>query len=230
MYRRRSKTRSRIITVAAACCLIAAASTTVYYFATHQKTVPLHDSYRALNDNELPSEEQPPQNNSAAKVANDNTTSVPSLLSIPSIGVDARIVSLDVDKRNRIQAPANIYDVGWYKKSMMPDATDGYVVIDGHLNGASKNGVFRRLQELKQGSKLSVKQANGKLIYFVVRTTKKIPNTEPAEKSLLAPARLGVFELRLITCAGKYDKKSKEYTERLLVTADRTDEQADQTQ
>jgi LPXTG-site transpeptidase (sortase) family protein len=221
MLKKHRPLRSKLVTIVSILLMLSAAGLLVHYYLDNkQHVVTLQDSYRALADNERPSEQVPPLQKAETYGNNDAT---PKSLKIVKLGIESRIVPLAIDAHNRLQAPANIYDVGWVSKTAKPTDTDGYMVLDGHVQGYSNEGVFKHLDNLKKGDEILVMQVDGKVIPFVVSSIKRVSYDEPAPKTLLAPTRVGMFELRIVTCAGTYLKDKKLYSQRLIVTANRDD-------
>ena len=82
-----------------------------------------------------PPSESKPTNSSMAvyQVAPD----LPKYIKIPKLGTSARIKPMSVNNKNELQAPASIYDAGWYNSSARPGdgAGSGAMLIDGHVHG-----------------------------------------------------------------------------------------------
>ncbi|MBV8085940.1 MAG: class F sortase [Chloroflexi bacterium] len=139
-----------------------------------------------------------------------------SRLQIPSIGVDAAVQSLGVDKNGVMDVPSNGTDVGWYTFSAVP-GQPGNAVISGHLDTTtSTRAVFYRLKELKNGDPMSVVE-NGKATNFEVFWTKAWADDTAPLALILGNAPSPT--LTLITCDGTFDRTSKNYSERLVVRA-----------
>ena len=137
-------------------------------------------------------------------------------LQIPSIGVDAPLVTLGVDPDGMMQVPNNGNDVGWYTFSAAP-GTPGNAVLSGHLDTAtSPVAVFTRLKELKQGDALDVVE-DGKKIDYTVFWTKSWPDDTAPLALILGNAPSPT--LTLITCAGAFNRASRNYSDRLVVRA-----------
>ena len=137
-------------------------------------------------------------------------------LEIPSIGVDASIVSLGVNSDGIMQVPDNGKDVGWYTFSAPPGAP-GNAVLSGHLDTAtSPTAVFTRLKDLKQGDALTIAEDGKSIDYRVFWTKAWADDTAPLALILgNAPSPT----LTLITCAGTFDRVSRNYNQRLVVRA-----------
>ena len=139
-----------------------------------------------------------------------------SRLQIPSLGVDAPIITLGVDPDGTMQVPNNGTDVGWYTFSAVPGSA-GNAVISGHLDTAtSKTAVFSRLKDLKLGDPMDIVE-NGKKMDFEVFWTKSWPDDTAPLALILGNAPSPT--LTLITCSGVFDRASRNYSERLVVRA-----------
>lgn len=164
--------------------------------------------------NDLPSE-TPVGNVDGYRVAG----TLPRVISIEKFGVKARTIRLGVKASNQLAAPANIYDAGWYEASSKPGEA-GAMVIDGHVSGPTKPGVFYNLQKLVAGDHIKVENGNGKIYtYKVVKKT-----TYAADKvdmaAALTPVTSGKPGLNLITCAGEIDRATNHYKDRTVVFAE----------
>lgn len=150
-----------------------------------------------------------------AQVASEISRQLPVRLRIPSINVDASIESVGLTAERVMEVPKNSLNVGWYKLGALPGGV-GSAVIDGHVDTENgKAGVFANLYKLKPGDKITVENADGKIITFIV---KKSQTFDPG----LADAVFSNdgIHLNLITCDGIWDGTKKSYSKRLVVFAD----------
>lgn len=170
---------------------------------------------RNNKDPDAPAEDQPSSSDlSSYQVPAKD----PRVLTIDSLSVKARIRKLGVKANNELDAPKNIYDAGWYEGSSRPDEA-GAMLIDGHVQGPTKPGIFMNLSKLKAGDAISVERGDGKTItYHVVKSqTYEAANMDmQVTLNSVDPAKNG---LNIISCAGQYDTKTKNYTQRLVVFA-----------
>ncbi|MFJ8545760.1 class F sortase [Streptomyces sp. NPDC093586] len=142
----------------------------------------------------------------------------PVRLLIPGISVDAPFTDLAIGENKQLQAPpaddTNL--VGWYAKGASPGET-GTSIIAGHVDTKTSAAVFARLDQLKQGDVFQVERADGRTASFVV------DSLETFDKDAFPSSRVygdaDRPEVRLITCAGEYDRKVKDYTDNLVVFA-----------
>ncbi|MER5784810.1 sortase [Streptomyces mobaraensis] len=129
----------------------------------------------------------------------------PQRVRIPSLGVDSPLIRLGTDHdtgRPVRQPPKDHSDTaGWCTGSALP-GRPGTAVLVGHREGGEGNGVFRKLDTLREGATVEVERGDGKVLRFTVtavRTldgdaafaTRKEHTATPAERAL-----------RLVACAG----------------------------
>jgi LPXTG-site transpeptidase (sortase) family protein len=142
--------------------------------------------------------------------------SMPRVLSIPKIKLRARIMPMDVNPDNSLQAPINVFDAGWYSGSAKP-GEPGAALIDGHASGMTRMGLFAYLDTLTKGDKVEVETGSGKKYIYEVVMVEKVERTSVDMKSLLTPYQNIPQGLNLITCTGKYLKNEKTYDHRATV-------------
>ncbi|WP_374117687.1 class F sortase, partial [Streptomyces sp. XM83C] len=142
----------------------------------------------------------------------------PVRLYVPKIGVDAPFTTLSLDATGRLKPPpaADTNLVGWYSGGASPGET-GTAIIAGHVDTATSAAVFARLRELRQGDVFHVERADGRTASFVVDETETFAKNDFPDQRVYADATRP--EARLITCAGDYDRKVRDYTENLVVFA-----------
>ncbi|MGC5038830.1 MULTISPECIES: class F sortase [unclassified Streptomyces] len=144
--------------------------------------------------------------------------SEPVRLLIPKIAVDAPFTDLAIGRSGQLDPPppddTNL--VGWYAKGHSPGET-GTAIIAGHVDTTTAPAVFARLGELKKGDRFHVRRADGSRATFVV------DHKESFRKDAFPSERVygdtPDAQVRLITCAGSYDRQARDYTENLVVFA-----------
>lgn len=143
----------------------------------------------------------------------------PIRLKIPKIGVNAKVDLVGLLPDGSMGTPKIPSNVAWYKLGPRPGEI-GSAAIAGHINwwtGAAAS--FAKLNKLKIGDKITVQDDKGKTFSFVV---KKIKNYDAlADATEVFFSNDGVAHLNLITCTGVWNKKSKQYSQRLVVFADK---------
>ncbi|OMI85052.1 class F sortase [Streptomyces sp. M1013] len=144
--------------------------------------------------------------------------SKPVRLLIPEISVDAPFTDLAIGDKGQLQPPpaGDTNLVGWYAKGVSP-GEKGTSIIAGHVDTKTSPAVFARLDQLDKGDKFQVRRADGREATFVVDGLETFAKDEfPSDRVYGDAARP---EVRLITCAGDYDHKVKDYTDNLVVFA-----------
>ncbi|MFC4530306.1 class F sortase [Sphaerisporangium dianthi] len=144
--------------------------------------------------------------------------SVPTRVRIPGIGVDAALTSVGVAKNGEIEVPplSRPKLAGWYRLGPAPGEM-GPAVILGHVNTRSGPAVFSRLRELRRGDAITVVRADGSAARFTV------DGAEQASKNRFPTKRVyGHVDrpsLRLITCGGVFNSRTRSYTDNIIVYA-----------
>ncbi|HEX8182825.1 MAG TPA: class F sortase [Candidatus Saccharimonadales bacterium] len=144
--------------------------------------------------------------------------SLPARLIVPSIDVDSLIEYSGVTPTGNMATPSNIAKTGWYKLGPLP-GNKGSAVMAGHVNGPQgQPGVFARLAELRAGDTIETVDTNGLSAIFKVQHTKRYgKDDQPKEVFHSAQGS----HLNLITCVGDWDEAENQYSERLVVFADK---------
>ncbi|MEE6307245.1 class F sortase [Plantactinospora veratri] len=143
------------------------------------------------------------------------TGGAPTRVRIPRIRVDAALTRLRLDRSGRLGAPRDFAEAGWYAGGTAPGDV-GPAVLAGHVDSATGPAVFARLSELRPGDRIEVRRG-GRWLGFRVsgagRHAKDAFPTDAVYRPTPGP------ELRLITCAGAFDRSTRHYRDNLVVYA-----------
>ncbi|MFE0578179.1 MULTISPECIES: class F sortase [unclassified Streptomyces] len=146
--------------------------------------------------------------------------SLPQRVDVPSMGIQAPVVSRGLDKDGAIDPPP--YDspgtVGWWGQGVQPGAV-GTALMVGHVDTRSKPAVFYGLSTAKPGDKVRVVRADGSVAEFTIEDVRVYERAAFDAHRAYGPRVPGRAELRLVTCGGTYDKTAKEYTANVVVSA-----------
>jgi LPXTG-site transpeptidase (sortase) family protein len=142
---------------------------------------------------------------------------MPRILRIGKIGVEAKVLSLSIGANNQLRAPASIFDAGWYNGSALPGES-GAVLIDGHVHGPTKPGVFVGLKKLKTGDAITLERGDGKVFTYRVAKMQSYAKDAVDMGAAFSSAEPGKPGLNIITCDGAYDDAGH-YENRLVVFA-----------
>lgn len=143
----------------------------------------------------------------------------PIILSIPKFNVTATIESVGLDSKNRMDIPKNFNNVAWYSLGFQP-GEKGSAVIDGHVDTPTgAPAVFAQIATLQQGDSITVQDSYNKTHSFTVIKVVTYPyDTLPLQMIFNSTDKP---RLNLITCAGKWDRIAKNYSERTVVFAEK---------
>jgi hypothetical protein len=152
-----------------------------------------------------------------ARVGRAHRPSRPVRIEIPSIGVDASIVPLGLNRDRTLEVPTNYADAGWWTGGPRPGER-GPAVIAGHVDSRTGPAVFFRLSELRADATIIVVRRDGSRERFTVL------GSEVYQKAQFPTARVYGSTpgptLRLITCSGAFDRSSGHYVDNTVVYAD----------
>jgi len=90
-------------------------------------------------------------------------------------------------------------------------------VIAGHVDSRTGPAVFYRLRELRPGGQIQLQRADGTRLRFVVDSTRSFPKDRFPTDVVFGPTPAA--ELRLVTCAGSFDRARGRYRDNLVVFA-----------
>lgn len=140
----------------------------------------------------------------------------PLTLVVPAIGLRAPIVPIEIDPRGVLTPPANVHEVGWWRRSARPGSATGQTLVTGHTVHTG-GGVMNRLGSLKPGAIIRIETRIGTVHY---RATKVFVYT----KRQLAQHAAELFgqdeqhgRLVLVTCTGW---TGHDYTSNIIVYGD----------
>ena len=146
-----------------------------------------------------------------------STPLTPVRLKITSIGVDANVEQVGQNAAGAMGAPTQFGDVAWYALGPKPGAP-GNAVIAGHVNNAlTTAGVFEHLSQLKPGDSVSVSDASGQTLNYIVTQVQAYPADQAPTSTIFATG--GPSQLVLITCDGDWVSSEHQFNERLVVYA-----------
>lgn len=141
----------------------------------------------------------------------------PKKIALPSVGASGYIQKVGKTKENAVGVPSNIHLAGWYTAGVKPGES-GLSIIDGHLQGRYRDGIFRRLAELKPDDTIQITFGDDSIKEFQVVRVQSYP-VDLAGQVLFVKDSSIVQQLNLITCGGDLNEDDRSYSERVLVVA-----------
>ncbi len=143
---------------------------------------------------------------------------LPRFLKIPKLGVNARVKRIWANQTNELNTPGSIFDAGWYEGSAKP-GENGTILLNGHVSGPTKRGIFHSLGNLKPGDTVEVERGNGKILRFKVVKKETYDHDKFKVDEVLKSAEPGKPGLNLITWSGRFDVRTNKYDKKLAVFA-----------
>jgi LPXTG-site transpeptidase (sortase) family protein len=131
----------------------------------------------------------------------------PVKLAIPAIVIEAPVTGLGLDEKGRLGAPplSRPRTAGWYQGGPSPGEA-GTALIVGHRDTRTGPAIFLNLNALRRGDSVRIVRADRRTAVFTVDTVKTYRKEKfPNDKVYGATGRP---ELRLLTCGGRFNKKT----------------------
>jgi sortase (surface protein transpeptidase) len=139
----------------------------------------------------------------------------PARLSIPSVGIDKRVVGVGVNAEGEIDVPSGeTQHVGWYSPGVKPGGK-GVAVMDAHVFAAFKN-----LSATQVGADIYVADGSGAELHFRVTKVATYQLSTLSPQTLFSGVGSSGRYLNLITCAGTFSTALDTYDHRLIVFAE----------
>ncbi|MCI4066514.1 class F sortase [Micromonospora sp. R77] len=143
--------------------------------------------------------------------------SEPVQVAIPTIGVRAHIVPV-ADRDGVLEVPPLDRPelAGWYRRGPTPGEA-GNAVLVGHVDTQDGPAVFFDLGRLRPGDPIRVTRADGRVAAFTVTGVGAYPKDRfPTERVYGGGTEA---RLRLITCGGRFDTRTGNYPDNIVVFA-----------
>jgi sortase (surface protein transpeptidase) len=145
--------------------------------------------------------------------------SPPVRVEIPAMGVSSSLVRLGLNPDRTMEVPGDFQVAGWFTGAPQPGQL-GPAVIAGHVDSRTGPAVFHRLRELPPCDQIRVVRADQiRVVRFEVDSLASYPKQSLPPEAVYGATTAPV--LRLITCAGSFDRASRSYRDNLVVSATR---------
>jgi sortase (surface protein transpeptidase) len=102
---------------------------------------------------------------------------------------------------------------GWYRLGPAPGAI-GPAVIVGHVDTYKGPAVFYRLTAVRAGDEVDIVRADGTRSRFVISAVTVVQKAVFPSAAVFGPTPTAT--LRLITCTGTFDLRSRHYVDSLI--------------
>lgn len=152
-----------------------------------------------------------------ASTADEADRARPTRLVVPDAGVDTRLVPLGLLPDGAMEVPQDAAVAGWYEPGPAPGEV-GSAVLAGHVDSKRAPGVFFHLAGLRPGDPITVERDDGRQFVFSVTAVEQHPKSALPADRIWAPTSEPT--LRLVTCGGTFDRRTRHYTDNVVVFAE----------
>jgi hypothetical protein len=146
----------------------------------------------------------------------DAEAAPPRRISIPAIGVSARVIPLGLRRDRTMRTPRDFADTGWYEPGAEPGERGAAVVV-GHVDSRRGPAAFYRLRRLRRGDAIRISRTDGSVVRFRVEGLERWPKAAFPTRRVFRRTR--VSALRLVTCSGEFDSRTGHYVDNTIVFA-----------
>ncbi|OZM79378.1 sortase [Pseudonocardia sp. MH-G8] len=140
----------------------------------------------------------------------------PVAVRIPAAGVESALLRLGIAADGAAEVPQDFARVGWFSGGGRPGGP-GPTVLLGHVDSRDGPAVFHRLHALRPGDPVEVTTADGTVARYRVQGTEQVPKDAFPTFAVFGATPDDV--LRLVTCAGEFDRGAGSYRDNLVVHA-----------
>jgi len=132
----------------------------------------------------------------------------------------ARIREVGLTSSGAMGTLANILDVGWYRSSSKP-GQGGTLLMNAHNGGPTKVGIFKYLDQVQIGDRLTIERGDGAIFNYEVYESKILPIAEADNymATMQTSPVTGKESLSLISCTGEWSQQQRTYLSRAMVRA-----------
>ncbi|UOY93332.1 class F sortase [Ectobacillus sp. JY-23] len=138
----------------------------------------------------------------------------PVRIEIPKLRINAPVAPVGLLGDGSMGVPEDTNEVGWYEPGAKPGEF-GNAVFAGHVDSYLGPAVFFYLKKLEVGDEVIIRGKNGETFIYVVTSKASYPYDQAPVEDIFGYT--AAKRLNLITCAGRYDRKTKNHEERLVV-------------
>jgi hypothetical protein len=141
---------------------------------------------------------------------------------IKKISMWVLIDPIGLRRDGRVETPP--YDKSdrafWYRNGPAP-GQPGAAVILGHVDNKERIAAFFYVSKIRPGNQIEVVRDDRSVAVFTVTSVEQFAKTNFPTERVYGPTEDA--ELRLVTCGGKYDKRTESYVDNIVVFATLTD-------
>jgi Sortase domain len=144
--------------------------------------------------------------------SNNEPMPKPTLLVVPAANISVLLERLVENEEGRIEVPADTESAGWWRKRRPTSP----IVLVGHLDSKTGPAVFYGVQDLRFGDQIFVSFEDGSNASYTIRQIERVSKNDfPSQRVY----NEGKGEVRLVTCGGKFNRRTGHYEDNVVVYA-----------
>lgn len=218
MQIRRKRSYKMHALIISACILLVATASAYMYLSSSEETSRSSPDTEVVNMSEEDVREEQPDTEEG------QPSGIIERMHIPTLGIDAPAVPLDIEPSGELAAPESNHEVGWWQDGTQPGEGENgrAVLMDGHVGLPGDPAVFADLHAIDRGAEIILQLAGGEAVTYTVYYVEQKPIDEVDMRRMLRSVNPNREGLNIITCAGEFDTGIDTYTDRVLVYAVRS--------
>ncbi|WP_147255366.1 sortase domain-containing protein [Pseudonocardia hierapolitana] len=139
-------------------------------------------------------------------------------LVLPARDLHAPVVAVTTGPEGALVLPEPPSTVGWWSPSALAGGAAGPTVLAGHVDSlAGGLGALAVLRNVADGEEVVLRGADGRSVGYRVTTRRQYAKAELPPEVFAAG---GPPRLVLITCGGAFDRRTRHYSDNVVVFAD----------
>lgn len=142
----------------------------------------------------------------------------PVRVQLPRLGIDAPVVAVTVGADGLLGVPDDPRQLGWWRGGAGPADRVGSVVIDGHVDSATRGlGALFQLGTSRPGDEVHVSDSRGHSTRYTVVAVRRYAKSAVPAADVFAQDVWA--RLVLVTCGGRFDTSTRHYADNIVVYA-----------
>lgn len=139
-------------------------------------------------------------------------------LDIPDAGVHVPLMAVGKNSDGTVEVPpfSRAAYAGWYELGPTPGERGASVIV-GHYDDQKGAAAFYKLNQVRPFERIEVTRGDHSVAIFEIDALEKVEKTKfPADRVY---GKVRYAGLRLVTCAGTFDRREHAYRDNLIVYA-----------